>query len=152
MLLWGGSLTAVASLLHILIILGGPEWYRFFGAGEQMARLAARGSMYPSVVTGVIATVLAVWALYGFSGAGVIRRLPLLRLVLMLIAAVYLARGILGVPLVLLVEDPYLNQLRGRMVFMVISSAICVGLGTCYAAGAAATGRNALPGGRDHEW
>ena len=137
LLVSGGSLTAVAALLHIGIILGGPEWYRFFGAGERMARLAAHGSIYPAVVTGCIAAILGVWALYALSGAGVIRRLPLLRLALALIAAVYLARGILGIPAVMLIDDPYTNELKARTTFMAVSSAICIALGLCYAAGAA---------------
>jgi hypothetical protein len=130
-------ITGVASLLHVGIILGGPEWYRFFGAGERMARLAARGSTYPAAVTAGIAVVLGIWALYALSGAGVIRRLPFVRVALVLIAAIYLARGILGVPLVLMVDDPYANQLRAKMTFMVLSSAVCVCLGLCYAVGAA---------------
>jgi hypothetical protein len=36
-LLWGGALSLVAALLHIAIIVGGPAWYRFFGAGEALA-------------------------------------------------------------------------------------------------------------------
>ena len=136
-LLLGGVVTGVASLLHVAIIVGGPDWYRFFGAGEQMARLAAAGSAYPAIITAGIATVLAVWALYGLSGAGVIRPLPLLRLALVLIATVYLLRGVLGIPVVLLVDDPYTRQLKARMTFMVMTSAICFGLGLCYAIGAA---------------
>jgi putative oxidoreductase len=137
LLVFGGMLTGVASLLHVGIILGGPEWYRFFGAGERMARLAARGSIYPTFVTAGIAVVLGIWALYALSGAGVIRRLPFVRLALVSIAAIYLARGILGVPLVLIVDDPYTLELRARMTFMVVSSAVCIGLGLCYAFGAA---------------
>ena len=142
-LLCGALLTGAASLLHVCIIFGGPGWYRFFGAGERMARFAARGSVYPTVITACIAAVLGVWALYGLSGAGVIRRLPLLRLALALIAAVYLARGILGIPAVLFVDDPYTRQLKAKMTFMVVSSAICMALGLCYAAGAA---RNEVAG------
>lgn len=133
----GGGLTGAAALLHLAIIAGGPAWYRFFGAGERMARMASRGSPFPAVVTAGIAAVLTVWALYAFSGAGVIRRLPLLRPALALIAAVFLARGLLGVPVVLLTDDPYMNELRARMTFMVVTSAVCVFLGVCYAAGAA---------------
>ena len=135
-LVFGGTLTGAASLLHIAIIVGGPDWYRFFGAGERMARLAAAGSIYPAVITAGIALVLATWSLYAFSGAGLIRRLPFLRVALVLIAAIYLFRGILGIPLVLLGDDPYANQLRARMIFMVISSLICICLGLCYAVGA----------------
>ena len=136
-LLAGALLTGAASLLHVGIILGGPAWYRFFGAGEEMARLAARGSLRPAIVTAGIATVLGVWAAYALSGAGVIRRLPLLLPALVLIAAVFLGRGVLGVPLVLLADDPYAAQLRARMTFMVVSSAISAAIGVCYAAGAA---------------
>ena len=142
LLVIGGSVTAVAALLHVAIIVGGPDWYRFFGAGERMAWLAARGSIYPTIITSCIAAILGVWALYAFSGAGLIRRLPLLRLALTLIAAVYLARGILGVPVVLYADDPYANQLKAKMTFMVVSSAICVFLGICYAAGAARVWKN----------
>ena len=137
LLLFGGGLTGVASLLHVAIILGGPDWYRFFGAGERMAQFAARGSTYPTVITASIAVVLGTWALYALSGAGVIRRLPFLRLALVLIAAIYLIRGILGVPVVLFMEDPYAEELRAKMTFMVLSSAVCVCLGLCYAVGAA---------------
>lgn len=134
---WGAFVTGAASLLHVGIIFGGPDWYRFFGAGERMARLSARGSVYPAVITAGIALVLGVWALYGLSGAGVVRRLPLLRLALVLIACVYFARGTLGIPAVLFVGGPYTNELRGRMTFMVVSSLVCILLGLCYAFGAA---------------
>lgn len=134
---WGALLTGAASLLHLAIIFGGPDWYRFFGAGERMARLAARGSVYPTIITVSIALILGLWALYGLSGAGVIRRLPLLRPALLLIAGVYLARGALGIPLVLFVNGPYTNELKGRMTFMFVSSLVCILLGLCYARGAA---------------
>jgi hypothetical protein len=148
-LLAGGLTTGIASLLHLAIIAGGADWYRFFGAGERMARLAARGSPYPTVVTAGIAAVLGVWMLYALSGAGVIHRLPFLRPGLMTIAAIYLARGVLGIPTVLLGDDPYTNELKSRMTFMVISSAICIGLGLCYAAGAAHVRKQATEAGRE---
>ena len=141
LLLVGGGLTGIASLLHVAIIIGGPDWYRFFGAGERMAQLAARGSIYPTVVTAGIAVILGIWTLYALSGAQVIRRLPFLRLALVLIAAIYLTRGTLGIPVVLLAEDPYAKELRARMTFMFLSSAICVCLGLCYAIGATSVWR-----------
>jgi heme/copper-type cytochrome/quinol oxidase subunit 1 len=78
----------------------------------------------------------------------VIRRLPLLRLALVLIAAIYLGRGVLGIPLVLVADDPYANELKARMTFMVVSSAICIALGLCYAAGAAQVWKRAPGRGR----
>lgn len=124
-------------MLHVAIIVGGADWYRFFGAGERMARLAAQGSPYPPLITAGIAAILGVWTVYALSGARVIRRLPLVRPVLVLIAAVYVLRGTLGVPVVLLMDDPYMNQLQRRPGFMIVSSVVCLGLGLCYASGAA---------------
>ena len=141
LLLFGGLLTGIVALLHVAIILGGAPWYRFFGAGERMAQLAARGSSVPAQATAIIAAVFGLWMLYALSGAGVIRRLPFLRLVLSLIAAIYLLRGALGIPLVLIVDDPYTLQLRGRMPFMLVTSAISIVLGLCYAVGASGVSR-----------
>src|SRR5262249_52382561 len=89
-------LNALAALLHLgCIVFGGP-WYRFFGAGERMVRLAAAGSWTPVLVTLGIASVLSLWSLYALSGAGIIMRLPFLRAALWAIAAVYLIRAISG--------------------------------------------------------
>lgn len=98
----GGTLSAAAAILHVAIIFGGPDWYRFFGAGEGMARAAEQGSARPALVTCAIAAVLLVWALYAFSGAGLIRRLPLLRTALVAISAVYLLRGLAPLPMLIL--------------------------------------------------
>ena len=95
----GGALSALAALLHLGCIAFGAPWYRFFGAGEQMARLAASGSPYPALVTTVIAVVLLAWSLIAFSGAGLVRKLPLLRTGLLLVTAIYLVRGAAVLPL-----------------------------------------------------
>ena len=57
-----GILSAAASGLHIAIIFAGAPWYRFFGAGERMAKLAEAGSWRPAVVTAGIAFILLVWS------------------------------------------------------------------------------------------
>jgi len=93
-LIAGGALSATAALAHLALIVGGPRWYRFFGAGEGMARAAERGEWRPALITGFIAGVLAIWAAYAFSGAALIRPLPLLRTALVAISAIYIARGL----------------------------------------------------------
>lgn len=42
-LIAAGTLDALAALLHVACIFGGPAWYRFLGAGERMAGMAERG-------------------------------------------------------------------------------------------------------------
>ena len=136
-LLPGALLTSAVTALHVAIIVGGPGWYRFFGAGERMAQLAERGSGVPVVVTAGIAGCLAIAALYAFSGAGLMPQLPLLRPALVLIAVVYLMRGVCGIPVVLLARGPYAAELRARMPFMITTSLVSCAIGVCYAAGVA---------------
>ncbi|MGH6615741.1 hypothetical protein [Sphingomonas sp.] len=92
-LIAAGVLNTIAALLHLGCVFGGPSWYRFFGAGEGMARLAEQGSWRPALITLGITAILAGWAAYAFSGAGLVPRLPLLRPALILICAVYVARA-----------------------------------------------------------
>lgn len=135
LLIVGGILSVIAALLHVAIIVGGPEWYRFFGAGEGMAQLVENGSTYPLIITAIIAVILVVWALYAFSGAGIINKLPLLKPVLVAIAMIYLMRGIFGIPIVIYVDHPYLNELEGKMTFMICSSIISLSYGLLYLLG-----------------
>jgi hypothetical protein len=98
LLVAAGALSVCVAGLHVAIIfLGGPA-YRYFGAGERMARMAERGSAEPTVITAVLALVFVSWAAYAFSGAGLFAPLPRLRLVLLLIGLVYTVRGLVVVP------------------------------------------------------
>jgi len=94
-LVFAGGLSFVASMLHVAVIIGGSDWYLFFGAGEKMAKMAAQGSLYPAVVTSGIAGALFIWGLYALSGAGHVRPLPFLKLGLIFITAIYTLRGVL---------------------------------------------------------
>jgi len=92
-LVLAGWLSAAIAGLHVGIVFFGAPAYRYFGAGEDMARQAEAGSFVPAAMTLAIAAVFAVFALYAFSGAGRFRRLPLLRTGLVAISAIYLVRG-----------------------------------------------------------
>jgi hypothetical protein len=127
-LVTGGMLSALAALLHLAVLAGGPDWYRFFGAGEEMARMAEQGAIMPTLITLAIAALLAVWSAYAFSGAGLFRRLPLMRTALVAITAVYLLRGLALVPLAALRPDLVTP-------FDVWSSLIVLAYGLCYAVG-----------------
>jgi hypothetical protein len=93
-----GALSACVAALHVAIILAGGPAYRYFGAGERMARLADRGSSEPVVITAVLVLIFATWAAYAFAGAGLIAPLPRLRTVLLLIGLIYIGRGLIAFP------------------------------------------------------
>ena len=127
-LIVGGLLSVAASLLHIGCIVGGPAWFRFFGAGEAMATMAEQGSMTPTLLTLAIAAILAIWAAYAFSGAGLLPRLPLLRTGLVVISAIYLLRGLVLIPALVINRGDV-------MPFVVWSSLIVLVYGLAYAIG-----------------
>ncbi|MGI2258533.1 hypothetical protein [Shewanella sp. GXUN23E] len=142
-LFWAGTLTFLAALTHIAILLGGPDWYRFFGAGEGMAQLAEAGDAYPAILTSGIALVLAVWGAYAWSGAGVIPALPLRRLILVGITGVFLFRAFAGLILPWLVDHPALAA--NSTGFWMLSSIICLGIGLLYAFGLKQNWRQMAP-------
>ena len=126
-MLVAGTLSAIAALLHLLIIVGGAAWYRFFGAGEQMAKMAEAGSIYPAAVTLAIAAVLGAWAVYGFSAAGLITALPFMKFALVVISLFYLFIALGGLVMYFTVA--------GQGSFMLYSSIICLLYGLAYALG-----------------
>lgn len=127
-LMFGGVMSTLAAFLHIAIILGGPDWYRFFGAPQKMVILAGQGSLIPTVRTICIFIVLFIWGLYAFSGAGLIRKLPLLKLALVLISAIYIIRGLLLFP-IWIIKPEFINNL------IIWSSIVCLIIGSAHAIG-----------------
>lgn len=128
LLIIGALCSAFAAIAHLGCIIFGGDWYRFFGAGEQMAKLAEQGHWYPTAVTSAIVIILSVWSLYALSAARVIFRLPFLRLGLCLISAMYLLRGVAFVAIMPLFPD-------NSLTFWIVSSGICLCIGIFYTVG-----------------
>jgi hypothetical protein len=82
---------AVAAALAVTFFVAAPA-YSFFGV-EFLAELAAAGSTLPGITSGGLAILGLVAGIYALSGAGYLRRLPLLKTVLALATIAFLARG-----------------------------------------------------------
>jgi hypothetical protein len=123
-LIIAGVFNFVAALLHVAVIFGGADWYRFFGAGEAMAAMAEQGSLKPTIITALIALVLFVWGLYAWSGAGLIPALPLMKIALVSITSIYLLRGLGGLVAPFVSDHPQVKENSTR--FWIISSVICL--------------------------
>ena len=93
-LVLGAALSAIAAALHFACIFWGAPGFRFLGAGEPIAQMAERGHWYPSFIAFVIGALLMVWATYALSGAGLLVKLPFVRLVLSTITGIYLLRAL----------------------------------------------------------
>lgn len=123
-----GVLTAFVALIHIGCIVFGGDWYRFLGAGEQMAQLAESGDPYPAIVTSIISVALLFCAAYAFSGAGLIIRLPWVRLGLSFISLVLFVRAFGFYFIMSAFPD-------NSLTFWLVSSGLCLLLGLLYALG-----------------
>jgi hypothetical protein len=137
-LIFSGFAALIGGAVHIAAIFGGPSWYGFIGAPPRMIRSAAAGDFYPALVCLAIASVLFIWAAYAFSGAGIFRRLPLLRTVLVAVATVLIVRGVAFIPLMALRPSLFVGlcSCHGIDTFLVTTSVICFAVGVGYAVGA----------------
>ncbi len=100
----------------------------------------------------VVGLVFAVWGLYGLAGAGVIRRLPLLRLGLIVIGLIYILRGIPMITILLtmagIIQDPQpipLQAWTSSLVSLVIGLAYLVGTVAAWPALSRKTPRTVAP-------
>ena len=128
LLIVGAVFNALAALAHLGCIIFGGDWYRFFGAGEQIAKMAEDGHWYPTVFASIMVLVLSIWSLYGLSGAKVVFRLPLLKLGLIVISLIYLVRGVAFVAIMPMFPD-------NSLTFWLVSSGICLSIGILYSVG-----------------
>ncbi|KMY69292.1 hypothetical protein AAU61_04240 [Desulfocarbo indianensis] len=94
LLVAAGIICLALAMLHLEIIYLGAPAYRYFGAGEEMAAQAQAGSWTPPLLTAGIALLLAGFAGYAFSGAGLLRPWPWARPALWAIAGVFTLRGL----------------------------------------------------------
>ncbi len=93
LLILGAALAFFMSVAQVALGLV-PEWSAAFGAPKEL--LSNRALLLGSSL--LVAIVLGILGLYGLSGAGVIRRLPLLRLGLLGIGLGYTLYGINLIP------------------------------------------------------
>ena len=87
------ALCFAIALLHGAMIFLGPDAYAYFGA-PQLGRAERAGFAYPDQMAVGLVLVFAAFGFYALSGAGHVRRLPLLRVGLAVIGAVFTLRGL----------------------------------------------------------
>lgn len=121
----GGRANILIAAAHLLGLIWAWTMFRAVGIEEDMRQLATQGAALPYVLTLFTAAAFLVIGLYGLSGAGDLRRLPLLRSGLILIAAVYGFRATWGIGA--------LREGDGAQVAFAVTALL---IGLCYARGA----------------
>ena len=105
--------------------------------------MARVGNLRAPVSALAIAAFLVLCAAYAFSGAGVIRRLPFLRIGLAAIGGLLIVRGLVFIPLILWRPGTLARVCECRSVdtFIILASILCLVIGGGYVVGAIATRR-----------
>ena len=126
------------AVLHLVVLAAGPKWIAFVGAPESVVESAERGTWLAPFSTVGIAAFLVIFGAYALAGAGVIRRLPLTRTMLVFVSVVFIVRGIIIVPLLLAGR---VNWSALPDLFVVGSSVFILAVGVLTGAGLTALSR-----------
>ena len=123
-----GVIAGLTATWHLLMIIGGVGWYGFARAPQYIIESAnAKTLLAPMAAIG-IAILMFTCATYAFSGAGVIRKIPLLKSALIVISLICLARGVIISPLF------YPVRLLGT--WHLVASSVWFFVGICFLLGA----------------
>lgn len=88
-LITGGVISGLISILHVFMAFN-PGFYQYIVIGQ----LPEQSFTLISIATALLALVFAIWAIYAFSGAGLIGRLHMLRKALIAIGVIYILRSL----------------------------------------------------------
>ncbi len=125
----GGRANLVIAAGHVIGLLWAWSFFRAVGIEHEMRELATQGAALPYIFTLLTAAAFLIFGLYALSGAGALRRLPLLRMGLVCIAVVYIYRATLY---------EGLAAVRDGDGTQIAFAAIALLIGLCYAIGAVA--------------
>ncbi len=95
----------IGSIINFIIALGHlaclgylQQTFQIYDIADAMNGLTETyGASFPYIITCVVALCFLVCGIYGLSACGIIRKLPLLKLGIFVIAAVFLFRAISGI-------------------------------------------------------
>jgi hypothetical protein len=129
-LLAGGIISVLISIFHAILALK-PQLYQFVAPDQNspLSQMAEQGSTITTIASLALVALFAAWAVVAFSGAGLIHRLPLLNPGLLIIAAIYLLRGLF------LPSEISMVQNQGYPFRFVLFSALSLFTGLLYLVG-----------------
>ncbi len=129
----GAFFTFLVAVYHVAVVIGGADWYRASGAGEELAAMAEAGSLYPPILGSILVLIFLSWSFYALSGAGIILRLPFLKFVLIAISTVFIIRGVYGFFVPVIVQTEYVASMGTS--FWVGTSLMSLIIGLSYLTG-----------------
>ena len=121
----------LGGLLHVIALIGGADWIYFFHAPPSVVESARLGTWLAPVSTLLITVLMWLCGLYALSAAGYLRRLPLLRTGLFVVAFICIVRGLIFIPLIM-INSAWLKRFD---TFEIVASVIWLAIGIFFALG-----------------
>lgn len=101
----GALISAGTAIAHLSCIVLGPSCYKAQLAPPEIIQSAIEGTWLAPVGTTLVSMLFLLCSLFALSGAGLIRKLPLLNIALLSIAVLCLFRAIATIPASYLFPD-----------------------------------------------
>lgn len=97
LLIIAGVIAAATAIWHWLCIIGGLSWYAFAHAPPPILESVRQGTLLAPAGAFIIGLLFFSCTMFAFSGAGLTRKIPLLKSALATIALLCLVRGGIGI-------------------------------------------------------
>lgn len=123
------AISFFGALIHWVAPFVGVDWYRFLTSPQWVVESAKAHTWQAPVGAAVVGTLMFMCGLYACSGAGLIKRIPLLRTALCFIALLCIVRGAL-IFLFLVKIPERLTAFDITASFVWLIAGICFALGT----------------------
>ncbi|WP_441004621.1 hypothetical protein [Pseudocolwellia agarivorans] len=139
LLISAGVIASASAIWHLLCIFGGPSWFVFARAPQQIIESAQQGTMLAPISTVFVASLMFACTVFSFSAAGLIRKVPLLKSVLITIASLCMLRGLITIASLCmlrgLIAIPTLATSTGLDIWQIVASTAWFYVGICFLAG-----------------
>lgn len=126
-LISAGIIASACAIWHLLCIVGGPRWFIFARAPQQIIDSAIQGTLVAPIGTLIVASLMFACSVFAFSAAGLIHKVILLKPALITIAILCTLRGVIAIP-------TFITS-SGIDVWQVIASTVWLYVGMCFIGG-----------------
>lgn len=127
LLISAGAIASVSAIWHLLCILGGPNWFAFARAPQPIIDSAVQGTLLAPIGTVIVAGLMFICSVFAFSAVGLIRRVPLLKSALIIIATLCILRGLIAIP-------KFITS-SGFDIWQIVASTVWFYVGVCFMVG-----------------
>ena len=127
LLISAGFVASASAIWHLLCIIGGPKWFAFARAPQQIIDSSQQGTLLAPIGTIIVASLMFACTVFAFSGAGLMCKVPLLKSALITISILCIVRALIAIP-------TFVNS-AGLDIWQIIASSVWFYVGISFAAG-----------------